>query len=52
MTIMSFIAEFWEFLRESRKFWLLPIVLVMLVCGGLVIVSKGSAVSPFIYAIF
>ena len=49
---MSFIAEFWEFLRERKKFWLLPLVMLMLVFGGLVIVTKGSAIAPFIYTIF
>jgi uncharacterized protein DUF5989 len=49
---MSFIAEFWEFLRERKKFWLLPLVILMLVFGGLVIVTKGSAIAPFIYTIF
>jgi Family of unknown function (DUF5989) len=49
---MSFVVEFWEFLRVRKKFWLLPIVLVMLLFGGLVILTKGSAVAPFIYTLF
>jgi hypothetical protein len=49
---MSFIAEFWEFLKVRKKFWLLPIFIVMVVFGGLVILTKGSAVAPFIYTIF
>ena len=49
---MSFIAEFWEFLRARKKFWLLPLVVVMLIFGGLVVLTKGSAVAPFIYTIF
>jgi Family of unknown function (DUF5989) len=49
---MSFVAELWEFLRERKKFWLMPIVLMMLVFGGLVILTKGSAVAPFIYTLF
>ena len=49
---MSFIAELWEFLRARKKFWLMPIVLMMLIFGGLVILTKGSAVAPFIYTLF
>ena len=49
---MSFLIEFWEFMRARKKFWLLPVVVLMLVFGGLVILTKGSAVAPFIYAIF
>ena len=49
---MSFVAELWEFLRVRKKFWLMPIVLMMLIFGGLVILTKGSAVAPFIYTLF
>ena len=49
---MSFVAELWEFLRARKKFWLMPIVIMMLIFGGLVILTKGSAVAPFIYTIF
>jgi len=49
---MSFVLEFWEFTRARKKFWLLPLVLVMLVFGGLVILAKGSAIAPFIYTLF
>jgi Family of unknown function (DUF5989) len=49
---VSFIAELWEFLRARKKFWLMPIVAMMLIFGGLVILTKGSAVAPFIYTIF
>jgi hypothetical protein len=49
---MSFVAELWEFLRARKKFWLAPIVIVMLLFGGLVILTKGSAIAPFIYTIF
>ena len=49
---MSFVAELWEFMRERKKFWLMPIVIMTLVFGGLVVLSKGSAVAPFIYTIF
>lgn len=49
---MSFVAELWEFMRERKKFWLLPIVVLMLVFGGLVVLTKGTAIAPFIYTIF
>ncbi len=49
---MSFIAELWEFLRARKKFWLMPIVIMMLIFGGLIILTKGSAVAPFIYTLF
>ncbi len=49
---MSFVAEFWEFLRARKKFWLMPILILMLIFGGLVILTKGSAVAPFIYTLF
>lgn len=49
---MSFVAELWEFLRARKKFWLTPIVIMMLIFGGLVILTKGSAVAPFIYTLF
>ena len=49
---MSFLAELWEFLRARKKFWLLPILIMMLVFGGLVMLTKGSAVAPFIYTLF
>ncbi len=49
---MSFLAELWMFLRVRKKFWLLPILVMMLVFGGLVVLTQGSAVAPFIYTIF
>jgi len=49
---MSFIIEFWKFLKIRKKFWLLPIIFVLIIFGGLIILSQGSAVAPFIYAIF
>ncbi len=49
---MSFLAEFWLFLRMRKKYWLLPILLLMLVFGGLLMLAQGSAVAPFIYTIF
>ena len=49
---MSFLKEFWEFLRERKKYWLLPIIMVLVLFGGLIILSQGSAIAPFIYTIF
>ncbi len=49
---MSILAELWQFLRVRKKFWLLPIVLMLLVFGGLIILVQGSAVAPFIYTLF
>jgi len=49
---VSFLAEFWKFLRVRKKFWLLPMVLVMLVLGGLLVLAHGSAIAPFIYTLF
>jgi hypothetical protein len=49
---MSFLVELWQFLRVRKKFWLLPILVMMVLLGGLVVLSKGSAVAPFIYTLF
>ncbi len=49
---MDFLAELWMFLKVRKKFWLLPVVVMMAVFGGLVVLSQGSAVAPFIYTIF
>jgi len=49
---MSFLIEFWMFLKVRKKFWLLPILVMILVFGGLVVLTQGSAVAPFIYTIF
>jgi hypothetical protein len=49
---MSFLAELWSFMRVRKKFWLAPILLVLLVFGGLVVLTQGSAVAPFIYTLF
>jgi hypothetical protein len=49
---MSFLAEFWAFLRMRKKYWLVPIVLFLLFFGGLIILTQGSAVAPFIYTLF
>lgn len=49
---MSFLSEFWLFLRVRKKFWLLPVVIMVLLFGGLIVLAQGSAVAPFIYTIF
>lgn len=49
---MSFLIELWAFMRVRKKFWLLPIMFMMLLFGGLIVISQGSAVAPFIYTIF
>ena len=49
---MSFIKELWNFMIVRKKFWLLPIMLMMAIFGGLIVLSQGSAVAPFIYTIF
>ncbi len=49
---MSFIKEFWEFLKIRKKYWLLPIILFLVVFGGLIVLTQGTAVAPFIYAVF
>jgi hypothetical protein len=49
---MSFLSEFFSFLVARRKYWMIPILLFMLLFGGLLVLSKGSAVAPFIYTLF
>ena len=49
---MSFLLELWDFLRTRKKFWLLPTILLALVFGGLIVLTHGSAVAPFIYTLF
>ena len=50
--MISFLKEFWDFLKERKKYWLLPIILVLGLFGILIVLSQGSAVAPFIYTIF
>ena len=50
--MISFVAELWTFMRVRKKYWLLPVLLMMAMFGGLVVLSHGSAVAPFIYTIF
>jgi len=49
---MSFIRELWLYMRARKKYWLVPIIVMMVVFGGLIILTKGSAIAPFIYTIF
>ena len=49
---MNFLNEFWEFSKVRKKYWLLPILLVLVLFGGLIVLSQGTAVAPFIYTIF
>ena len=49
---MEFVKELWTFLRLRKKLWLAPIIIVMLILGGLLIIAQGSVVAPFIYTIF
>jgi Family of unknown function (DUF5989) len=49
---MGFLSEIWRFVRARRKFWMLPLILVMVGLGGLLILAKGSAIAPFIYTLF
>jgi len=49
---MNLVIELWRFMRVRKKFWLLPILIVMLLLGGLLILAQGSAVAPFIYTLF
>ena len=50
--MMSFIRELWEYLRARKKFWLLPILIVMALLGVLIVFAQGSAIAPFIYTLF
>jgi len=49
---MNFISEFLRFIGKRKKYWMLPIIIVLLVFGGLIVLSQGSAIAPFIYTIF
>jgi hypothetical protein len=49
---VSFLKELWAFLRVRKKLWLLPMILVMLIMGGLLILAQGSVLAPFIYTLF
>jgi hypothetical protein len=52
MSNSSLFGELWAFMRVRKKFWLMPIILIMVVVGGLLVFAKGSVLAPFIYTIF
>ena len=49
---MDFLRDFWGFLRTRKKYWLLPIIITLILFGGLIFLTSGSAIAPFIYTIF
>jgi hypothetical protein len=49
---MDFLKDLWGFLKVRKKFWLLPLILMLLLFGGLIVLTSGSAVAPFIYTLF
>lgn len=50
--MLDFVKELWGFMRVRKKFWLAPIIFVMILLGGLIILAEGSAIAPFIYTLF
>ncbi|MEX0316971.1 MULTISPECIES: DUF5989 family protein [unclassified Ruegeria] len=50
--MVSFVSEMWMFMRVRKKYWLLPILIVLAVFGGLIVASQGSAIAPFVYTLF
>ncbi len=50
--MISFIRELWDFMRARKKFWLLPIFIVMALLGALIVLTQGSVIAPFIYTLF
>lgn len=49
---MSFFKELWAFIRARKKYWLLPILVMMVLLGGVIVLAQGSAIAPFIYTLF
>lgn len=49
---MEFLKEFWQFLKERKKFWLIPTILILLLLGAILVIGGGSAAAPFIYTLF
>ena len=49
---MNFLKEFWEFLKIRKKYWLLPIIIVLTIFGGIIVLTKGTVIDPLIYTIF
>lgn len=50
--MMAFLAELWALIRERRKFWLIPVIVVLVLVGTLLVLSQGTALAPFIYTLF
>ena len=50
--MISLLKELWHYMRERKKFWLLPILIMMVIFGGLIVLTKGSAIAPFVYTLF
>ena len=50
--IMEFLRELWAFLKVRKKFWLLPLIIILIVFGVLIVLSAGSAIAPFVYTLF
>jgi heme A synthase len=50
--MLEFVSELWAFMKDRKKFWLLPIVAVLVLLGSLIVLTQGSAVAPFIYTLF
>lgn len=50
--MLDLIKDLWGFMKERKKFWLAPIIVVMLLLGGLIVLTQGSAIAPFIYTLF
>lgn len=50
--MMDFLKDLWGFMRERKKFWLAPVIIVMILIGALIVLAQGSAVAPFIYTLF
>lgn len=50
--MIDFLKDLWNYLRVRKKFWLLPIIIILVLVGGILFVSQGSVVAPFIYTIF
>ncbi len=49
---MEFVKDLWDFMRERKKFWLAPIIIVLVLLGGLILLAEGTAVAPFVYTLF
>jgi len=50
--MMAFVGELWQYLRARKKYWLIPVFVLMALLGGLIVLSQGSALAPFLYTIF